>query len=359
MRVAFFGDSGYVGAREWIAHLAAQPDLELHAVVFRGDPRDVPGVRFHELPGWLPAGKARYFACVPPLRALLGRVRPDLLIAYRVVSYGFAAALTGFRPLVLAAQGQFIVSPETPRLLRHCARRAVRGADLVHAWAPPMAESLVGLGADPSRILVMPRGVDEERFTPAPAEPPPPLTLVSTRQLEPYYNVPTLLRAVRKVKDRLGPVRCLLAGEGGARRDLERAAGELGVGGEVSFEGRVPRDRLPALLRSAHLYVSAVPSDGTSSSLLEAMAAGLLPVVADNASNRHWIRDGEGGRLVPAFDADAYAEAILGVWASPELRLRARAINRALIEARASWRRNMAAFVAAYRDLAAGRRPAP
>lgn len=356
MRIAFFSDTGYVGAREWIAYLSGQSGIEVHAIVFPGDLQGIPRVAFHALSGPIPKGKARFLACVPALRRTLQRIAPDLLIAYRIVSYGFSASLTGFHPLVLAAQGQFIVSPETPRFFRHFARRAVRRADLIHSWAPPMTASLVSLGAPPDRILTLPRGVDETLLVPR-EEPPPPLTLITTRQLEPYYNFPTLLRAVRQVEEEVGEVRYLIAGEGSARAELQNLAESLGLGRSVRFLGKMDRERLPGLMGSAHLYISAVPSDGTSASLLEAMAGGVVPIVADNESNRCWIVDGEGGRLIDPFDAGAYASSIVEAWKAVEWRRRVRETNRRTVESRASWKKNMARFVAAYRELLAARQP--
>jgi glycosyltransferase involved in cell wall biosynthesis len=357
VRIAFFGDARYIGAHEWILFLRDQPDFEVHAIVFPGHETEIPGVVTHTLAGPLPRGKSRYFACVPTLRRALSRIRPDLLVAYRVVSYGLSASFAGFHPLVMAAQGMMIASRATPRFSRMFAARALRSADLLHSWAPVMTRNMVDLGADPSRIMTLTRGIDVERFALAP-EPPPPLTLVTTRQLESYYNFPTLLEAMRRVKTEIGDLRYRIAGEGSQRRPLEDLAGRLGLNGSVTFEGSVGREALPALLRSAHLYVAAVPTDGTSSSMLEAMAAGVVPIVAENESNRWWIGEPGRGKLVEAFDAAAYASAILEAWRSPEWRRRAREINREIVLERASWKVNMARFANAYRDLVRGRNPA-
>lgn len=359
LRIAFFGDTAYVGTREWISWMAAQEGVEVHALHLKGRPADLAGIRFHEVSAGPVRGKAAFFACVPSLRRALRALSPDILIAYRVVSYGFSAAMTGFRPLVLAAQGQYIVSPETPGFFRAFAKRAIRRADLIHAWAPPMAESLVRLGARRDRVLVLPRGVDDDHF--APGDPPsPPLTLVSTRQLEAYYNFSTLVEALRRVREEVPEVRWLVAGEGSHREALEAECGRLGLAESVSFLGRVERAKLPDLLRRSHIYVSAVPTDGTSSSLLEAMACGSVPVVTDNDPNRCWIRDGEGGRLVAATDPGGFARAVIDSWNDPAWRERARALNRERILEAASWKRNMGRFLEAYRELAgAGPAPAP
>lgn len=356
MRIAFFSDAKYIGSMEWMNYLAQQEDFEVHAIVFPGHEREIPGVTMHTLGGWHPASKLRYLTCVPALKKALRRIRPDLLVGYRIVSYGYSAALTGFHPLVLAAQGMYISSRAHTRLTRGFARRALRAADLLHSWAPIMTANMLALGADPAKILTLTRGVDDAALVPG-EEPPPPLTLVTTRQLEPYYNYPTLFEAVQRIRRELGQVRYLVAGDGNMRAELEGTVSRMGLQDSISFLGRVRKADLPALLGKAHLYVAAVPSDGTSSSMLEAMAAGVVPIVADNESNRHWVKDGEGGRLVPAFDATAYAEAILRAWRDPAWRERARRMNREVVESRASWHRNMATFVQAYRNLVIGSAP--
>ena len=61
----------------------------------------------------------------------------------------------------------------------------------------------------------------------------------------------------------------------------------------------------------AKVYVSTSLADGTSISLLEAMAAGLIPVVSDIDANRPWITHGEDGFFFPAGDSQALAEQIV------------------------------------------------
>ncbi|MBI3448535.1 MAG: glycosyltransferase family 4 protein [Acidobacteria bacterium] len=358
MRIAFFGDANYVGAHEWIEYLSREEGFEVHSIVFPGHEHPIPGVVSHRLEGRFPEGKLRYFLCVPALKRAVRRISPDLLIGYRVVSYGLSAALTGFHPLVLAAQGMFIASRATPRLSRAFARRALASADLLHSWAPIMTENMLKLGADPERIMTLTRGVDDRAFSLG-APPPAPLTLATTRQLEAYYNFPTLLDAIDRVRAEVPDVRYRIAGKGSRRGELEAIVRARSLGENVEFLGPVSKERLPDLLRRSHLYVAAVPSDGTSSSMLEAMAAGAIPIVADNESNRHWVKDREGGRLLPPFDARSYAAAIVEAWRDERWRLAARPANRRLVETRASWHRNMALFVSTYRELVAGSRRIP
>ena len=79
----------------------------------------------------------------------------------------------------------------------------------------------------------------------------------------------------------------------------------------VFFPGQVGYADLPRYYRSADLYLAATHSDGTSISLLEAMACGCPVLVSDIPGNREWVTPGENGWLFPAGDAEALAQAIL------------------------------------------------
>jgi glycosyltransferase involved in cell wall biosynthesis len=82
---------------------------------------------------------------------------------------------------------------------------------------------------------------------------------------------------------------------------------ELGLESRVRFIGRVDEAELPALLRGAELYVTASETDGTSVTLLQAMACGVPVIASRNAGNITWIREGETGRLFGVGDVGALA----------------------------------------------------
>jgi len=82
------------------------------------------------------------------------------------------------------------------------------------------------------------------------------------------------------------------------------------------------REKLLRYLYAADLYVSSSHSDGTSVSLLEAMAGGLSAVLTDVPSNLEWITNGENGEVVPRSDHDALARAILTMAIHPNGMLR-------------------------------------
>ncbi len=250
----------------------------------------------------------------------------------------------------MAAQGQNIVFPRRslPKII--FARTAIRSADLFNSWAPHMTRRFIELGADPAKILTCPRGIDLELFA-ARREPVEGCRVISTRTLHRMYHVDVIVRALALVKSEIPEVSGTVVGDGNAATELEEMARDLGIRDSIAFEGRVGYERLPELLRTSAIYASAVPTDGVSASLLEAMATGCFPIVRDNEANRFWVEDGRNGFLIPDGDPRSYADAIERALANRDLRSRAAAENRRTVEERGDLSKNMRAFEAAYEEL--------
>ncbi|MFQ5458382.1 MAG: glycosyltransferase family 4 protein [Myxococcota bacterium] len=358
MRILFLAEAPSPYAREWAAHLASAFGHEVHLASLQEAGPPLAGVTLHPLGRRL--ARLGYAAAIPAARRLGAALSPDVVIAYRVTSYGVLAAAAGLHPLVLAAQGQHIAYPPASGWKRALARYALGRADLVLSWGAHMARNMVKLGCDPEKIRTVAYGIDVDRYAidTARARPGNPPRLLSTRAMRRDYNQEQMLRALPEVAARHPGVIWTALGEGPERERLARLAGELRVARNLDFPGRVSGERLLALLQASDVYLSAVATDGVSASLLEAMACGAWPVVTDNAANRLWIRPGVTGDLVPAGDARAMARAILGALADPGRAAAARAENRALVADRASLWRNMALIDEMLRAVAARGLPA-
>jgi len=152
-----------------------------------------------------------------------------------------------------------------------------------------------------------------------------------------------IVDAFAAVREALPDAALTIAGDGGEKTRLVERAGTSTAVARIRFIGDVTHDRMPALLREHHIYVSTSPADTTSVSLLEAMAVGLFPIVTDIPANREWITDGENGRLVPPGEATKLAVAVIDAWRDSELRVRASARNREIIATRGRWTESMKA----------------
>ena len=164
---------------------------------------------------------------------------------------------------------------------------------------------------------VIPDIVELGRFHFRERRPPRPVFLTS-RLLEPLYNVECVLRAFALIQERLQDARLIVAGEGSRRRRLEALTRELGLR-HVDFVGPVPFERMPALYDAADIYLQAPDLDNTPASLLECFASGLPVVTSDVGGIPFLIRHEQEGLLVPRDDHRALAAAALRVLDDPDL----------------------------------------
>ncbi len=95
----------------------------------------------------------------------------------------------------------------------------------------------------------------------------------------------------------------------------------------VHLLGRVPHEQVEQLMRAADLFVLGSHREGSSFSLIEALATGLTPVVTDIPSMRALTGNAATGALWPCGDSRALSDALQAV--APALGPRTRAATRA------------------------------
>jgi len=136
-----------------------------------------------------------------------------------------------------------------------------------------------------------------------------PLTLLSTRNFEPHYNVACTLRAFARVQARFPDTSLTVVGTGSQEGSLKALARDLGLR-QVHFTGAVPPDRIAACYAAADLYVQTPSIDNMPLSVLEAAASG-LPIVSTNVGGvPALVTDGVDGLLAANDDASGVAERI-------------------------------------------------
>ena len=159
--------------------------------------------------------------------------------------------------------------------------------------------------------------------------------LVSTRSLEPGYDVANTIEAFARVRRRHPAATLAVAGTGSQERALRRLADRLGLGAAVRFAGRVEPAAMPALLDEADVFVNSSLVDNQPLSVLEAQAAGLPVVSTPTGGIGDLLGHGEAGIVVPARDPDAMAVAVTAVLDEPERAARLARAGRRYVDAHA------------------------
>jgi glycosyltransferase involved in cell wall biosynthesis len=107
------------------------------------------------------------------------------------------------------------------------------------------------------------------------------------------------------------PFHWTIAGEGPEQVFLQQSMKPAPPEQTVSFTGSIPYRDVPQILREHDVFLLTSEFEGLPLSLLEAMGAGLVPVVSDLKSGVSEVVDTTNGILVPVNDVEGYARAII------------------------------------------------
>lgn len=352
IKIAILGDATSINVQRWQQGLSqAGATVELLSIhITHSDDvhtHTIPVLRLH------PA-KLRYFAAIPAARRLLNRLKPDLVIGYFVTGYGTLSAFSGYRPLVQVTSGEDILTSPANPLFRALIRFNLSRADLVVAWAPHMAAAAQSIGVPEAKLFTLPRGIPlqgyQECCAPVP-EDHRPIRLICTRSFYPIYNIDVLIKTVKVLRDRQIDCTLTLAGSGPLQSKLMALTHELGIEQAVSFCGVIPNDDLPRILASHDIYIALPQLDGVSASLLEAMSAGIFPIVFDHSANRYWIETGRNGILTNTLIPDAVADDVTRAYGDVKMRRYAQKYNRTLVFERGDLYRNTAIYLERFRQV--------
>lgn len=174
-----------------------------------------------------------------------------------------------------------------------------------------LAEKMAAAGVFPDRMHVLNNFVDAAAF---PAKSTPGGGIVFAGRLAAEKGVDTLIEAMALLAP---PAALDIAGEGPDRCALEALAARLAPG-RVTFHGRLAKDALLGLVRSA--AVAVVPSrwhENQPMAVLEAFACGVPVVTTDLGGLPELVSPGQDGDVVPANDPAALAAAVAALLADP------------------------------------------
>jgi len=313
---------------------------------------------------WMLSGYLNGIAWLFQIRALIKRIKPDIVNAHYIGVPAYLAVVSGFHPLVLTAWGSdILIDAKRNRIRRFLAGYSLGKADRITCDGENTREEMVRLRADAGKIRLIYHGVDTQKFNPKQREQSlkedPGLsispTIISVRMLEPVYDVESLVKAMPLVLRRIPEAKLIIAGDGEQRGYLENLAVSLAISNAIRFVGRIPHDELPGYLASADVYISTSLSDGgIAVSTFEAMASGLPVVVTDCGDIRKWITDGESGFIVPLKAPEVMAAKIIYLLESKDTRVKFGKSAREVVEQRADYEKEMLKMENLYKELIDG-----
>jgi glycosyltransferase involved in cell wall biosynthesis len=287
--------------------------------------------------------------------------RPDVVHLHSGAWYkcALAARLAGVRRVVFTEHGR---EHYDPLLVRRLDQIAARWTDAVVPVSDRLQDYLhQRLGIPRAKLHVIENGVDHEVFSPGPSPadlraqlgiPADALVLGSVGRLEPVKAYDRLIQVFAQL--RAGgrvprPLYLVICGEGSHRPALEAAAAASGCAEAVRLPGWI--DRTADFYRLLDVFSLISTSEGTSVSLLEAMAGECAMVVTDVGSNARVLGGGLAGQVVASGDVAAFTVACEALLASAEHRARVGGLARRRVLERYTLVRMLEAYEQLYRRL--------
>ncbi len=292
-------------------------------------------------------------------RRVVKEIKPDLIHAGPIQTCAFIAVLSGFRPILTMSWGfDLMKDVYRNRWWEFATRYTLKRSTFFTSDAQVTRDTAVAYGMNPEKTIVFPWGVDLNHFTPKnwnTEQPENGITLFCNRSWEINYGVDVLAKAFVTVARQREDVSLMLLGGGSQGPAIRKILLSGGVEHRVTFPGHINNADLPRFYQMADLYISPSHVDGSSVSLMEALACGLPCLVSDIPANKEWVQEGYNGWLFRDGDHNELAAKILQAIEQRE-KLPVVAQNaRATAEQKANWPKNVQTLLQIYQTTATSR----
>lgn len=267
-------------------------------------------------------GSENFSLLVDQLREIIHQVNPDILHAGPIQSCGFLSALTGFSPLITMSWGSdILVASEKDFLWRWVTDYTLNKTSVLLGDCQVVKMKAIQFGFSENRIVLFPWGIDLRQYQPGKnlqfrerlgwADK---FVLLSNRSWERLYGVEIIAKAFVAAAKSKTDLRLILLGSGSQKKEITKIFEEAGMIDRVHFGGVVAQKNLPDYLHAADLYLSASFSDGSSVSLMEALACGLPVLVSDIPGNQEWIDQDRNGWIFETGNVENLKNSILEIY---------------------------------------------
>ena len=287
-------------------------------------------------------------------RRLVQEIKPNLIHAGPIQTCAFIAVLSGFRPILTMSWGFDLMDDvHKNKWWEWVTRYTLKRSTFFTSDANVTRDKAITYGMNSEKTVVFPWGVDLEHFRMRNAEgrSKAGFMLFCNRSWETRYGVDILARAFVKVAQQNENVGLILLNGGSQGAHIRQILQSGGVLDRVTFGGQVSQTDLPNWYHMADVYISPSHVDGSSVSLMEALACGLPCLVSDIPANKEWVVENENGWLFRDGDANHLAEKILAAISQRENLPGIGRASRRSAEMRADWKKNAEVLMNVYRSL--------
>jgi L-malate glycosyltransferase len=326
LSVCFIADGSSIHTRRWLAPFANRG----HHFSLLSTTEPAAGLPVEEVVDLSKIGrqrKVRFAQRALEARRYLSTTRPQILHALQLNRPGLLAALTWYRPMLGSAWGSdVLIAPEMSASRKLMFQFVNARCEFLTVPSEMMYSKALSLGVPESRLILLPWGLETDRFRPDYAKgieseslhlqgSSRETLLLCPRAISPLYNIDVVIRSVHKALETLPGLRLLLLrfnADPTYLKQVEWLISELGLHDVVKWApAQAGMDAMAELYRKADIVISVPSSEGYGFTVLEAMACGTPTIISDLSVFGDRLRTGEHTLRVPPGDVAATAQAIL------------------------------------------------
>jgi len=318
-------------------------------------------IHFKKIPDYLNSRKYSYPFLVRSLNKIIAKIKPDILHSGWTPKDGLMATLTGFHPHLSMPWGsEVMVHPYENFLYKKINNFVFNQSDHITCDSEHVKKLIIKDYKIPKeKITVFPWGIDLRVFKPNPNDLSPRrklqwqdnIVLIMTRKFEKFYRIEEFLDVFIDCLNLNDKLRLFLLGTGSLEKSIKSKIKKNNLDKYIYCPGWVNRDEMNEYLNSADIYVSNSYTDGSSVSLLEAMACGLTPVVTRIESIEEWVEDDQNGYLVDINKPNDMINRIIDLSNSQEKMDQLSRNNNFIVKTKLDWKINFKKLEKIYRNL--------
>lgn len=345
MKICHFGWSNSSHVRRWV-HWFASHGHECHLIT--DHPGEIEGVIVHTLPSlrepdlrprrerfkdWsFHHWRLRYLRVLKRARDLVKVINPDIVHSHMLWYPGMLGAFVPSKRYVITVfNGDVSWRKDRKLVNRLCVRYAINKADAITSVSQNLLEDCRRWGASRQKLHRIMRGVDLNRFYRV--ENSDTLknklglhigpVVLSPRSTGTLYNLDSIVRATHLIAKKFPDVQVVFVWQSATDDDiaeLKKLIASLQLEKNITLLGKISYENIHQYYQAADILVSVPSSDGVSSSIIEGMACGAVPIATDLPTVKEWVKHEENGLLVTPGNVEDLGGAIINLLKSENKR---------------------------------------
>ncbi len=277
-----------------------------------------PRVKIHYLPI---SGVQGYYLNFVKARAIINKIKPDIINTHYASGYGTLSRLINFKPSLLSVWGSDIYDfPKKSFFHRSILEKNLKKADYITSTSRAMAIETNKYTDE--NIYITPFGVDIKLFKKCSNENSSnnfQIKIGIVKTLKPKYGIEYLIKGISILIERLKlegeldiieRLSCDIYGEGEEKKELLKLTKDLKVDDLINFKGYIENIKVPKVINTMDIFCapSILDSESFGVAAVEAMACEVPVVVSDVDGFKEVVEDNVTGYIVPRKDPNAIAE---------------------------------------------------